>query len=61
MSCYQWALKTTPTGVVLPIVATTPLVVIPFARFLEGDLLTPRSIIGGIVAVVGAAALAWVS
>jgi len=31
------ALKTTPTGLVLAIVATTPLVVIPFASVLEGE------------------------
>lgn len=26
VSCYQWALAHTPSGIVLPIVATTPLV-----------------------------------
>src|SRR5262249_43517822 len=31
VSCYQWALKTMPTGIVLPIVAITPLVIIPFS------------------------------
>ena len=31
VSCYQWALSTTPSGIVLPIVATVPLAVIPFA------------------------------
>src|SRR5262245_13460030 len=36
VSCYQWALKTTPTGIVLPIVAITPLVIIPFSYHLEG-------------------------
>jgi drug/metabolite transporter (DMT)-like permease len=39
VSCFQWALATTPTAIVLPVVATTPLVVIPFARFAEGDQL----------------------
>ena len=58
VSCYQWALKTTPTGVVLPIVALTPIVIIPFARYLEGERPTVRSIIGSVIAVVGAAALA---
>ena len=58
VSCYQWALKTTPTGVVLPIVALTPIVIIPFARYLEGERPTMRSIIGSVIAVVGAAALA---
>lgn len=58
VSCYQWALKTTPTGVVLPIVAITPLVIIPFSHYLEGERATWRSILGGIVAVIGAVALA---
>ncbi|MBU6402683.1 MAG: DMT family transporter, partial [Verrucomicrobia bacterium] len=54
VSCYQWALRTTPSGVVLPIVATTPLVVIPFTLLFEGDRPGPRSVAGGVVAVVGA-------
>jgi drug/metabolite transporter (DMT)-like permease len=58
VSCYQWALKTTPTGVVLPIVALTPIVIIPFARYVEGERPTMRSILGSIIAVSGAAALA---
>ena len=57
VSCYQWALADTPTGIVLPIVATTPLVVIPFARFLEGERPTIHSLIGGAIAVAGAVAL----
>jgi len=61
VSCYQWALKTTPTGVVLPIVAITPLVIIPFSYHLEGERPTPRSLAGGALAVFGAAALAWVA
>jgi len=44
--------------VVLPIVATTPIVVIPFAFLLEGDRPGPRSLWGGIIAVAGAVALA---
>jgi drug/metabolite transporter (DMT)-like permease len=61
VSCYQWALKTTPTGVVLPIVAITPLVIIPFSYHLEGERPTLRSLAGGALAVLGAAALAWVT
>ena len=58
VSCYQWALKTTPTGVVLPIVAMTPLVIIPFTRYFEGERPSARSIAGGAIAVVGAVMLA---
>lgn len=61
VSCYQSALKTLPSGVVLPIVATTPLVIIPFARVLEGERATTRSLFGGAIAVSGAVALAWAS
>jgi drug/metabolite transporter (DMT)-like permease len=57
VSCYQWALATTPSGVVLPIVATTPLVIIPFSCLLEGERPTVRSLVGGAVAVAGAVAL----
>jgi drug/metabolite transporter (DMT)-like permease len=58
VSCYQWALKTTPTGVVLPIVAITPLVIIPFSHYFEGERATWRSVAGGVIAVAGAVALA---
>jgi drug/metabolite transporter (DMT)-like permease len=61
VSCYQWALKNTPTGVVLPIVAITPLVIVPFSYHLEGERPTARSLAGGALAVLGAAALAWVA
>jgi drug/metabolite transporter (DMT)-like permease len=57
VSCYQWALKTTPTGIVLPIVALTPLVVIPLARVMEGERATRRSLAGCVVAVAGAVIL----
>jgi drug/metabolite transporter (DMT)-like permease len=58
VSCYQWALKTAPTGIVLPIVAITPIVIIPFSRYIEGERPTWRSLAGGLVAVVGAVLLA---
>jgi drug/metabolite transporter (DMT)-like permease len=57
VGCYQWALATNPTGVVLPIVAITPIVVIPFAMVMEGERPRTRSLIGGVIAVAGTAAL----
>ncbi|MBM3829363.1 MAG: DMT family transporter [Verrucomicrobia bacterium] len=60
VSCYQWALKTTPSAVVLPIVALSPLVVMPFARWLEQERPSRRSTLGAVIAVAGAAALALV-
>ena len=60
VSCYQWALRTTPSGVVLPIVACTPLVIVPFSYWLEGEKPSRRSLVGGLIAVAGAVALARV-
>ncbi|ATC63472.1 hypothetical protein CMV30_05610 [Nibricoccus aquaticus] len=57
VSCYQWALATTASGIVLPIVACTPLVIIPFSYWLEGERPTPRSILGALLAVAGVIAL----
>lgn len=57
VGCYQWALATTPSGLVLPIVATAPLLVIPIALVFEGDHPPRRAILGGILAVAGCIAL----
>jgi drug/metabolite transporter (DMT)-like permease len=57
VGCYQWALATTPSGIVLPIAATAPLLSIPIAFWLEGDRPTRRAIIGGVLAVAGCVAL----
>jgi drug/metabolite transporter (DMT)-like permease len=59
VSCMQWAFKTTPTGIVLPIIATTPIVVIPFSYLIEGERPTIHSIVGGVIAVAGVVALAF--
>lgn len=53
VTCYQWALISTPANIVLPIVATTPLVVIPLAHWLDGDRITKRAVFGGLLAVAG--------
>ena len=60
VSCYQWALATTPSGIVLPIVATTPLVIVPFSYLLEQERPSRRSLAGGAIAVTGAVALTLV-
>ncbi len=60
VSCFQWALSTTPTAIVLPIVAVTPLVVIPFTRITEGDKPGFRSLAGSLLAVLGVVGLTWV-
>ena len=58
VSCFQWALQIAPSGIVLPIVSVTPIVIIPFAWYIEGERPTVRSLAGGAVAVLGAVALA---
>jgi drug/metabolite transporter (DMT)-like permease len=60
VTCYQWALRTTQAGLVLPIVATAPLLTVPIARALEHSRPTPRYWIGAMLAVLGAAGLAVV-
>jgi drug/metabolite transporter (DMT)-like permease len=60
VGCYQWALATTPSGIVLPIAATAPLLSIPIAFWLEGDRPSRRAIIGGVLAVAGCIALTTV-
>ena len=53
VTCYQWALLNNPTVVVLPIVAITPLVVIPFAILMKEEKPSWRALIGGVIAVAG--------
>lgn len=60
VTCYQWALRTTQAGLVLPIVATAPLLTVPIARALEHSRPTPRYWLGAVLAVLGAAGLAVV-
>jgi drug/metabolite transporter (DMT)-like permease len=57
VTCYQWALSTTPAGIVQPIVATSPLVAIPLAARLEQGWPQPRYYFGAGLAVAGVAGL----
>lgn len=54
---FQWALRTTPAGIVQAVVATAPLLVIPFAARLEHS--RPRLIYyaGAVLAVTGVSGL----
>jgi len=56
--CFQWALASTPSAIVQPIVAMTPLVVMPLAWLLEGDRPTRRALMGALVSVAGVILLA---
>jgi drug/metabolite transporter (DMT)-like permease len=53
VSCMQLALEKLPTGVVLAIIAMTPIVVIPFAFIFEGERPNLRSLFGGAIGVAG--------
>jgi drug/metabolite transporter (DMT)-like permease len=57
VACFQWALMTAPTTVVLPIVATVPLAVTPLEHLLKGETVTRRAIAGGVIAVAGVTGL----
>jgi len=57
VACYQWALRSTPSGIVLPIVATSPLLTLILVRIMDGETPQKRAVVGGLVAVAGAVAL----
>jgi len=59
VSCMQWALENTPTGIVTAIIATTPIVMLPLARVFEGEKITARSLTGGLIAVAGVLGLTF--
>ncbi len=58
VASYQWALATSPTAVVMPILAMTPIAVIPLAWFMENERPGTRSTLGSLLAVGAAAGLA---
>jgi drug/metabolite transporter (DMT)-like permease len=60
VSCVQWALQRTPTGIVQSVLSITPLAVIPLARVTEGERPSRDSWLGGVIAVAGTIALTWV-
>ncbi len=57
VTCYQWALSTTPSGIVQPIVATSPLFTIPLAAWLEHSRPRPGYYLGALLAVAGVVGL----
>jgi drug/metabolite transporter (DMT)-like permease len=58
VTCVQWALDKTPTGIVMTVVATTPLILLPMTRIVEHEKIGLRSLCGAIVAVAGIVGLA---
>lgn len=58
MSCFQWAVEKIPAGIVTAIVATTPIIMLPMTRIVDGEKIGLRSLAGAVVAVVGVIGLA---
>lgn len=57
VTCYQWALRTTPAGIVQPIVAAAPLLTIPFAMLLERTRPGAMYYAGATLAIAGVSGL----
>lgn len=57
VASFQWALRSTPAGIVQPIVAAAPLLTIPFAAWLEGSRPRGTYYLGAALAVAGVAGL----
>ena len=61
VAIYQWGVATTPTGILMPIVATVPVLTQFLAWKIEGHHPTRRTVLGGIIAGGGVIALAAAS
>ena len=59
VTCMQWALQTTQAGIVTAIIATTPIVLLPMTRIIEGEKIGWRSLVGALVAVGGVIGLTF--
>ena len=57
VACFQWGLATMQPGILMPIVATVPVATQFIAWAVDGQRPTARTILGGIIAVTGVAAL----
>ncbi|MDR3459181.1 MAG: DMT family transporter [Verrucomicrobiae bacterium] len=59
VTCMQWALKSTPAGMVTAVIATSPLFLLPMARIVEKEKIGVRPLIGAVVAVTGVIGLTY--
>lgn len=57
VAVYQWGISFVPLGVMMPVVATSPVLTQFLAWAVDGIRPTPRTIIGGVIAVGGVVAL----
>jgi drug/metabolite transporter (DMT)-like permease len=61
VAVYQWGVATTHTGILMPIVATVPVFTQLLVWAIDGQRPSPRTLIGGIIAVGGVIALKMTS
>jgi drug/metabolite transporter (DMT)-like permease len=59
VTCMQWALKDNPSAVVQAIIATSPIVLLPMTRIVEGEKIGLRALAGAVVAVAGVIGLTF--
>jgi len=59
VTCVQWALEKTPAGIVMAVVATTPVMLLPMTRIVENEKIGIRSLAGAIIAVAGVIGLTF--
>ena len=57
VTCLIWALKSMQAGIVQTILATAPLISVPFARWLEGHRPPAMYYLGGIITIAGLAGI----
>ncbi|MEM6916404.1 MAG: DMT family transporter [Verrucomicrobiota bacterium] len=57
VSCFQWALQSLESGIVLAITAMTPIVLMPMAAVTEGDHPSALAVFGAVIAVTGVSLL----
>jgi drug/metabolite transporter (DMT)-like permease len=59
VTCMQWALENTSAGIVTAVIATTPILLLPMTRFIDGERIGVRSTIGALIAVAGVIGLTF--
>jgi drug/metabolite transporter (DMT)-like permease len=59
VTCMQWALENTSAGIVTAVIATTPILLLPMTRFIDGERIGARSTIGALIAVAGVIGLTF--
>jgi drug/metabolite transporter (DMT)-like permease len=53
VTCVQWALEKTPTGIVMAVTAMTPVILLPMTRIVEKEKIGIRALFGALIAVGG--------